>query len=320
EAPNLEGSWIHRLTTNYRSGRSIVELFSRSRYQSGVTSAKGNDEHDITLGGEQLSAVNLFTFPAYVPTDEEKRSEHLPASAIIESGVSSVHVLSAVMAVRLALMLATQNAGKRVIIVCPYNKQVRLCESLLEPFNERHPKQGEPGEVRMVEVASVHRYQGGEAEVVIFLLNPSARTQKEGKLWIGNVSLFNDPHLINVGISRAKDVVILLAPEDNMARADYLGYHLMDDVMTREVTDGLDVAWTTCVELEPKLFGRAGLTDRIAVLPLRHMDVLRTQESQQAGNDLVVMHNKSNLNLIVLRDLLMEGIEQHEGKEAGTEA
>ncbi|MCB0809973.1 MAG: AAA family ATPase, partial [Flavobacteriales bacterium] len=41
EAPNLEGSWIHRLTTNYRSGRSIVELFSRSRYQSGVTSAKG---------------------------------------------------------------------------------------------------------------------------------------------------------------------------------------------------------------------------------------------------------------------------------------
>ena len=137
---------------------------------------------------------------------------------------------------------------------------------------------------------------------------------------IGKVALFNDPHLINVGISRAKDVVILLAPEDNMARADYLGYHLMDDVMTREVTDGLDVAWTTCVELEPKLFGRAGLTDRIAVLPLRHMDVLRTQESQQAGNDLVVMHNKSNLNLIVLRDLLMEGVEQPEGEKAGTEA
>jgi|GEM_PF-2868642 len=311
EAPKLPGAWIHRLAVNYRSGRSIVELFSRSRYQGGITSNRNNDDHDVMLGSDRLAAINLWTFPAELPTKDEQQSEELSPQSVIPLGQSAVHMYSALLATRLAVLLAMQNVGKRVIIICPYGRQVRICQTLLEPFNEGCSEEPTVSQVWPVGVSSVHRYQGGEAEICIMLLNPAAtKVDTQERMTIGNLALFNDPNLINVGLSRAKDVLILLAPESEcISRSGYSGYHLIDDILTGTNLKDLDVTKAASSELEPLLFSGSALSERISIVPLRALDLFRMKKPQEPGPDLIVLHNKENLNLVMARDIVLDGID-----------
>jgi hypothetical protein len=313
EAPQLPGARIDRLSTNYRSGSSIVRTFSQTFYDGGVSSARNSDDHAITLGSAPLPPIALWAFPAAVPEKGAPPDDLLDPATIIPFENSAVHVHSALLAARLGVVLAMENPGKSVIIICPYGRQVRVCQTLLEPFNkDRSPDEG-PDAVKPVEVSSVHRYQGGEAEVVIFLVNPSASTKREdGRMVIGEIALFNDPHLINVAISRARDVLVLLAPEDNISRTGRSGYFLMDKVLTDNTDEGSQVEGRPSEELEQLLFNGQTLKERVSVLPIRAMDIYRVQETRARGTDLVVLHNKENLNLVMTEDLVMEGIQRKE--------
>lgn len=311
EAPALPGARIDRLAKNYRSGRSIVKAFSRTFYEDGVTSARNNDDHAITLGSEPLPPIGLWSFPALVPEKGTPADDMLNPATIIPFEHSAVHVHSALLAARLAVVLATENPGKRVIIICPYVRQVRVCQTLLEPFNKDKSADDGAEAVKPVEVSSVHRYQGGEAEVVIFLLNPSASSKRaDGRLVIGDIALFNDPHLINVAISRARDVLVLLAPEDKLVdRGGRSGFFLMDRVLDGQGEGALQVEGRPSRELEELLFNGQAVEERVSVLPIRAMDVYRVEETRARGTDLVVLHNKENLNLVMTQDIVMEGVE-----------
>lgn len=311
EAPALPGARINRLATNYRSGSSIVNLFSKAFYEGGVKSARGSDAHDITLGSERLPTIGLWSFPALVPDKGGAADDLLDPATIIPLEHAAVHVHSALLAARLGVVLATENPGKNVIIICPYGRQVRLCQTLLEPFNKDRSADAGPKEPRPVAVSSVHRYQGGEAEVVIFLLNPGATTKREdGSLVIGEISLFNDPHLINVAISRARDVLVVLAPEDRISRTGHSGFLLQDKVLVHHAEDGQQLVGRSSEALEKLLFNGQTLKERVSVLPIRAMDVYRVDETRARGIDLVVLHNKENLNLVMSQDIVMEGIQQ----------
>jgi hypothetical protein len=310
EAPELPGARIDRLDKNYRSGRSIVQLFSDAFYESGVSSARGTDEHAITLGSEPLPPIGLWSFPVEMPSTNGAADDLLSPATIIPFENSSVHVHSALLAARLAVMLATENAGKRVIIICPYGRQVRICQALLEPFNKACPEEPAEDDVRSISVSSVHRYQGGEAEIVIFLLNPTATKAKEdGRLVIGDIALFNDPNLINVAISRARDVLVLLAPEDKISRSGYSGYLLMDRVLGHVSETAVKVPREDSVKLESLLFNGQTLEERVSIMPIRAMDLYRVKEKRDRGTDLVVLHNKENLNMVMAEDIVMEGID-----------
>ena len=311
EAPKLPGARIHRLATNFRSGRSIVELFSRSRYEGGVTSNRNNDEHDIMLGSDRLAAINLWTFPAELPTKEEGQSEELVPQAVIQLGHSAIHVYSALLATRLAVVLATQNMGKRVIIVCPYGRQVRICQTLVESFNEACSAEPNSTQAIPIGVSSVHRYQGGEAEICIMLLNPAAtKMDTQERMAIGKMALFNDPNLINVGLSRAKDVLILLGPgTDSISRSGNSGYHLIDAILSEANVKDLDLVRAASSELEPLLFNGSALAERISIVPLRAHDLFRMNSTKGSGPDLIVLHNKENLNMVMAQDIVLEGID-----------
>lgn len=310
EAPALPGARIVRLDKNYRSGSSIVQLFSDAFYESGVSSARGTDDHAITLGSEALPPIGLWSFPVELPSTSGAADDLLSPATIIPFENSSVHVHSALLAARLAVVLATENAGKRVIIICPYGRQVRVCQALLEPFNKACPEEPADDEVRSISVSSVHRYQGGEAEIVIFLLNPTAtKTKDENRLVIGDIALFNDPNLINVAISRARDVLVLLAPEDKISRSGYSGYLLMDRVLGHDSEEAVKVPREDSVKLESLLFNGQTLEERVSIMPIRAMDLYRVQDKRDRGTDLVVLHNKENLNMVMAEDIVMEGID-----------
>ena len=312
EAPKLPGARIDRLSTNYRSGRSITALFSRSRYNDGVVSHRGNDDHDVLLEGERLHALNLWSFPVEPPPRKDRSEDMLTASTIIPFGNSAVHVHSALFAARLAVCLATENPGKRVIIICPYNRQIRLCQSLLEPFNESCPPRPGQGERCAVVASSVHRYQGDEAEVAILLLNPAAtKSTDDDQLVVGDIALFNNPNLINVGLSRARDVLVLLQPEDKISRDPrrHSAYYLKDLVQSENNLLGLDAEQQRTEVVEPLLFGGSTISDRVSVVGLRTMDLYRIKDMSTNKTDLVVLYSKENLNLLLAKDIVMEGID-----------
>lgn len=56
-------------------------------------------------------------------------------------------------------------------------------------------------------VSTIHRYQGDESDVIILVMNPPKITPWE-------FSHFNNSYLINVGISRAKESLIILHPNN----------------------------------------------------------------------------------------------------------
>lgn len=310
EAPALPGARIDRLTTNYRSGRSIVKLFSNAFYEGGVGSDRGADIHDITLGGDALPTIGLWAFPIKLAPKGDSSEDMLDPATIIPFENSAVHMHSALLAARLGAVLATENPGKRVIIICPYGRQARICQALLEPFNTSCPSEPAAEQVRPIEVSSVHRYQGGEAEVVIFLLNHNATKVKEdGQMVVGDIALFNDPNLINVAISRARDALILLTPEDTISRSGHSGYFLMDHVLAPGREDSPVVQRAPSNVLEQMLFNGQTLDERVSVMPIRALDVYRVQETKEHGTDIVVLHNKENLNMVVTQDIVMEGID-----------
>ena len=61
--------------------------------------------------------------------------------------------------------------------------------------------------------------------------------------------------------------------------------------------------------MEELLFNGQAVEERVSVLPIRAMDVYRVEETRARGTDLVVLHNKENLNLVMTQDIVMEGVE-----------
>ena len=44
-------------------------------------------------------------------------------------------------------------------------------------------------------------------------------------------------------------------------------------------------------------------------MPIRAMDMYRVKEKRDRGTDLVVLHNKENLNMVMAEDIVNDGID-----------
>ena len=137
-----------------------------------------------------------------------------PWCARLEPGYSRYNIYSAVTAIRLAKQ-AVRSVGARSVevgIICPYAAQARLLQMLAL----------EHGLTDAVKVATVHRFQGNEKDVIIVDLvdgPPFARpgvllTQDEAK------------NLLNVAFSRAKGKLVLISHSEYMERGQSIGHAL----------------------------------------------------------------------------------------------
>ncbi len=109
---------------------------------------------------------------------------------------SRYNIYSALVTLRLAQKCVEGNKALTVGIACPYNAQARLIQSLVE----------ENGLAGQVQVASIHRFQGNEKDIIIVDLvdGPPFRP---GVLLTRQVS----KRLLNVAFSRAKGKLILVS-------------------------------------------------------------------------------------------------------------
>lgn len=171
---------------------------------------------------------SLINFPVF---DEDTPTQEDIFNIQKYGDFSAYHIYSIVLSCELASAIKLQNPGKTVSIITPYGTQARLTKEISYAFRNQN-------EENYFDVSTIHRYQGDENDVVILVMNPPKTKPYE-------FSHFNNSFLINVGISRAKESLIIFHPE-NIA-----GYSEISEVV-KPLCENLSEVY--CAEIESVIF------------------------------------------------------------------
>lgn len=219
---------IKKLLIQYRSVPVIGELFSKYRYDGKIKHKNTKNIKEIELGDSFLENINLISFPVF----EEDTATQEDIFKIQKYGeFSAYHIYSIVLSCELASAIKLQNPSKTVSIITPYGTQARLTKEISYTFRNQNYD-------NIFDVSTIHRYQGDENDVVILVMNPPKTNPYE-------YSHFNNSFLINVGISRAKESLIILHPEN------ISGYSEIDEVV-KPLCENLNEVY--CAEIESIIF------------------------------------------------------------------
>ena len=194
---------VKLLTTQYRSVPDIGSIFSRFAY-GGILkhyrNAKRQKQLKLNLNGiADVRTLNILKFPV------SKYESIYSAKRLCHS--SSYQVYSALFTFEyicfLSKALAARNPGKlfKIGVVAPYRAQADIIDKLLA--SERLPKEVD------VQAGTIHGFQGDECDIIFAVFNaPPSIT--------GSSSMFlNKRNIINVAISRARDYLFIVMPDDN---------------------------------------------------------------------------------------------------------
>lgn len=154
---------------------------------------------DLFYDGRLTDAPSVRTRPApRAPLILLDTSDRKPVTEREEgSRANSVHAE----VIARFLELAVAEGVEEIAVVVPYRLQVRRIRELVR---QRLGRAVPPG----LEVSTIHRFQGREKSVVIIdtVDAPPARS------WFLNEALNRDfPHLLNVALSRARDMLVVVA-------------------------------------------------------------------------------------------------------------
>ena len=219
---------VECLNVQYRSIPSIGKLVSEFSYNGIVKPYRTlNSQKPLDLGFN-VSSINFIGFK----TDLFDNLYGL--DAIDES---AFHLYSAIFAYEYASYMAERikqtnpDESYSIGIVCPYKKQAESIKQMIELRDISN-------ESCSIHCGTVHSFQGDECDIMIVVLNPPAN--------VGQNAHVNNQNIINVAMSRAKDYVFFLIPEDRTP-----GF------TTREVLGKMandDKAIMFCHDLEKKMF------------------------------------------------------------------
>lgn len=224
------------LRKQYRSVPEIGELVSQFSYD-------GLLEHDRTDSVEQpleltgykhLGKINFVGF----------RLEPLDQIYGIDSvSQSPFHIYSVILAYSFAEYIANEVTrlgynDYTVGIVCPYKQQASAITDMLE----NRPIETSACRVRC---GTVHKFQGGECDTVIVVMNPPAD--------VTSGTHINNQNIVNVAISRARDTLFMLVPD-----------HKIPNFWTRDklgnLSGGHSIAFSR--DIEKMMFGSENFIER----------------------------------------------------------
>lgn len=140
----------------------------------------------------------------YDTTDAEELAA-LYESACRKSGRSWENPSTARIAIDLALDIRGAKPDARVSIIAPYRAQVRLIQHWLDEDTRANVRSASVAS-RPIFVGTVHSYQGGESDVVLFDMVDGFPRTGPGTLLRGDTAM----RLVNVALTRARGKLILI--------------------------------------------------------------------------------------------------------------
>ncbi|BAZ02912.1 superfamily I DNA/RNA helicase (plasmid) [Tolypothrix tenuis PCC 7101] len=173
------------LKTQYRMNPAISKIPNQLFYNGQLQDGSGVEQKTMPIvqsqphPGSALILYDLSQLSAFCFKEQQSHSRF--------------NIISALVAVNLAYQ-STQTNNSSVGIIAPYNAQARLIQRLLQDLDLTD---------KSVRVATVHRFQGAEQNIIIFDTVEGSPQAKAGKLVTGGTQS-TAMRLANVAISRAQ--------------------------------------------------------------------------------------------------------------------
>lgn len=191
---------IKLLTTQYRSLPDVGEVFSRFTYKGILKHYRTNDSARKLFIKDYLEYghLNIIHFPV-------SQYESIYKAKKLKS--SNYQVYSALFAYEFAVYIskaiAAKNPGKNftIGIIAPYSAEAGLVDKLLSYTDIPNTIQ--------INSSTIHGFQGDECDIIIALFNPPPYISTNKEIFL------NKQNVINVAISRARDYLFVLVPDEN---------------------------------------------------------------------------------------------------------
>ncbi|WP_299051691.1 AAA domain-containing protein [uncultured Polaribacter sp.] len=242
---------IENLTTQYRSIESIGGLYSKFTYNNSLKHFRANQTDSSKYSRplpekvEQLGIkpITLLKFP--VNTEDSVYS----ASKLRKS---PYHIYSAILLLEMIIhfdkSITVEEKEWTIGIVCPYRSQATLINKMIESLDLKHNL--------TVIIDTVHGFQGDECDIVYFIVNPPSNSISSP-----NYGAFvHKNFLINVAISRAKDYLVILYPDDktqginNLVKINKNNIDSIEDILKNKMNLKLEDITIHSSAVEEKLF------------------------------------------------------------------
>ena len=190
---------IEILTTQYRSIESVGEVFSQLTYNGVLKHARLNEDARPLNIERYLDYdnLNIITFPV-------SKYESIYRSKRLK--LSSFHIYSALFTYEFVVYLAkaldrcNENEVFRIGVIAPYSAQAGLLDKLVAA--------ADIPENISIDVGTIHGFQGDECDIVLALFNPPSSISTSKDMFL------NRQNILNVAISRAKDYLFVLIPDE----------------------------------------------------------------------------------------------------------
>lgn len=192
---------VKRLTTQYRSIPDIGYVFSNFAY-GGILQhyRKADSQRQLNVGDDLgIKTLNIIKFPVskYESIYRCKRLQHSSSYQIYSALFTFEFVCY------LSRLIADNNPRSlfKIGVIAPYRAQADMIDKLLA--SEKLPKEVD------VQVGTIHGFQGDECDIIFAVFNtpPTISASKE--------MFLNKLNIINVSISRARDYLFIVMPDDD---------------------------------------------------------------------------------------------------------
>ena len=229
---------VELLTTQYRSVPEIGEVFSKFTYGGVLKHARSSaSQRPLNLPNDlNIKTLNIIKFPVskYESVYRAKRLQHSSSYQIYSALFTYEYI------VYLSKVIAKANPGRffKIGVIAPYRAQADLIEKLFA--SEKTPKEVE------VQVSTIHRFQGDECDIIFAVFNTPPTISDSKEIFL------NKRNIINVSISRAKDYLFIVMPDDNTENISTL--HLVKRV-ERLIKETDKWTETYSPDLEKQMFG-----------------------------------------------------------------
>lgn len=192
---------VELLTTQYRSVPDIGGIFSNFAYGGILKHHRTADsQRPLNVGNDLgIETLNIIKFPVskYESIYRCKRLNHSSSYQVYSALFTFEYVCY------LARAIAENNPGElfKIGVIAPYRAQSDMIDKLLA--SEKLPKEID------VQVGTIHGFQGDECDIIFAVFNtpPTISASKE--------MFLNKKNIINVSISRARDYLFVVMPDDS---------------------------------------------------------------------------------------------------------
>jgi hypothetical protein len=190
---------VKKLETQYRSVPAIGDIVSRFTYDGILKHHRAaGARRPLMLNGGDAKPINLIKFPV-------SKFESIYRAKQLESK-TSYQTYSALFTFEFVRWIAprvqVEEAERcRIGIIAPYRAQANLLSRLNDSWTTRP-------EAVEIQVGTIHGFQGDECDIIVAVLNPPPNISRSPQMFL------NKQNILNVAISRARDYLFIIMPDD----------------------------------------------------------------------------------------------------------